>query len=144
MKESTTRRLHRGLVLAVLALTACAPSASDAIHLAVELTDSSIGLASDRVGGGSIAFDVVNRGSTLHEIEVFSGAVEGPLPPVRNSIADMSGYTLLDEVEDILAGGRASLVVDLAPGTYLVICNLPGHYALGMWAYLTVTESTGA
>ena len=37
-------------------------------------------------------------------------------------------------------GSRAEPVrlVTLAPGHYVVICNLPGHYASGMHADLTV------
>jgi uncharacterized cupredoxin-like copper-binding protein len=30
------------------------------------------------------------------------------------------------------------LTVDLDPGNYVVICNIPGHYAAGMHAELTI------
>jgi uncharacterized cupredoxin-like copper-binding protein len=26
----------------------------------------------------------------------------------------------------------------LKPGRYILYCNIPGHYALGMWTLLTV------
>ena len=49
-----------------------------------------------------------------------------------------AGMTVVDEVEDIVAGTTAELQLSLEPGTYAVICNLPEHYAQGMHASLTV------
>ncbi len=37
------------------------------------------------------------------------------------------------------ACSKAELVVDLAPGTYHVVCNLPGHFEKGIYATLAVT-----
>ena len=37
-------------------------------------------------------------------------------------------------------GATKALTLDLKPGTYLLVCNLPGHYAAGMWTVLTVTR----
>jgi uncharacterized cupredoxin-like copper-binding protein len=46
---------------------------------------------------------------------------------------------VIDEVEDIAPGTSATLNLNLDPGAYAVICNLPGHYASGMHAAFTVT-----
>ena len=75
---------------------------------------------------------------------MFSGATAGAELPVNNSVADTTGLTLVDEIEDIVPGATATLTVDLTAGTYLVVCNLPEHYELGMWAYLTVTDDIGS
>jgi uncharacterized cupredoxin-like copper-binding protein len=32
-----------------------------------------------------------------------------------------------------------SITIDLKPGHYALVCNLPGHYGLGMHVDLTVT-----
>jgi uncharacterized cupredoxin-like copper-binding protein len=45
----------------------------------------------------------------------------------------------IDEVEDIAAGSTQSLEVSLGSGSYVVVCNLPRHYKLGMHAPLTVS-----
>lgn len=79
----------------------------------------------------------------VHEVEVFSGATDGQILPVNSSVANTTGLELIDEVENILPDARASLVVDLSPGIYLVICNLPAHYESGMVTYLTVEEAVG-
>ena len=40
---------------------------------------------------------------------------------------------------DTFAGGQTrDATFDLAAGSYLLICNLPGHYQLGMTAAFTV------
>lgn len=46
---------------------------------------------------------------------------------------------VVDEVEDIEAGATTSLAVDLEPGAYVIICNVPGHYDSGMHVALTVS-----
>jgi len=108
----------------------------------VELTNRSITLNPSEVAPGDVVFRIENQSSDLvHEVEVFAGGVAGEVLEVRNSIAETSKLTLIDEVENLVPGATASLSVSLESGTYLVICNLPGHYANGMWAYLTVAGS---
>lgn len=33
-----------------------------------------------------------------------------------------------------------SVTVNMPPGTYILYCNIAGHYAMGMWTIITVTE----
>lgn len=40
--------------------------------------------------------------------------------------------------EGIAPGASSWVTMDLAPGRYEVLCNLPGHYAAGMYSELTV------
>jgi uncharacterized cupredoxin-like copper-binding protein len=44
----------------------------------------------------------------------------------------------LGEVSDLKPGASGKLQVDLKAGTYLVFCNLKGHYEAGMASRLTV------
>ena len=46
----------------------------------------------------------------------------------------------LGEVEDLAPGADGQLKADLEAGTYLLLCNLKGHYEAGMQAVLTVTD----
>jgi uncharacterized cupredoxin-like copper-binding protein len=43
------------------------------------------------------------------------------------------------EVSELDPGTSGKLTVTLKPGKYLLICNVPGHYAAGMWSEFTVT-----
>lgn len=127
------------VVLGVLA-AGCAPVDEDAEVVSVDLADFTIELNRDTVPAGPVTFAVRSEGPSVHEIEIFDGARPGLILPVEQSVADTTGLELVDEVENLLPGSTNQLTVDLDPGTYLVICNLPTHYEHGMWAILTVTE----
>lgn len=128
------------VVLLTALVAGCAPEAVDAEVVYVDLADFTVALDRDTVSAGTVEFIVRNDGPSLHEIEIFSGAASGDELTVENTVADTSGLELVDEVENVLVDGVTRLTVDLEPGTYLVICNLPEHFDHGMWTTLTVTE----
>ena len=44
----------------------------------------------------------------------------------------------LGEVSELNSGQSGALRLTLKPGLYILYCNIPGHYVLGMWTLLTV------
>lgn len=130
---------------ALLVLVACSTAVTDDEKptsggtVVVDLLDDSVTLQPGEVESGTVTLEATNSGTVTHEFEIFAGAEPGTELAVESKVADTTDLTLLDEVEDIIPGGSATLTVDLEPGTYLVICNLPGHYAAGTSAFLTVT-----
>ncbi|OWV96715.1 copper resistance protein [Rhizobium sp. R72] len=46
----------------------------------------------------------------------------------------------IGEVSDLKPGADGQLKAKLAPGAYLLLCNIKGHYEAGMQAGLTVTR----
>lgn len=127
-------------VLAITVLLgACVTSGSGTeSDITAVLTNESITLSQQSISSGALSLTVRNDGTSVHEIEVFAGSKTEL--PVSNSVADTTGLTLVDEVEDILPGSTLTLDLDLEPGDYVIICNLPGHYEMGMVTKLTVTN----
>jgi uncharacterized cupredoxin-like copper-binding protein len=138
------RKLWSTLAVGLLALvvTGCGGGADDEADLGIDLADFSIALSSDTVAAGDVTVEASNAGPTTHEFEVFTMPEGTDLDTLEvvNDVADTdaAGMTVVDEFEDIVAGTSASLNLTLEPGTYAVICNLPGHYAQGMHASFTV------
>jgi uncharacterized cupredoxin-like copper-binding protein len=128
------------LVISTILASGCAPVSESAEDVAVDLADFSVTLDRDTVPAGPVTFVVRNDGPSVHEIEVFAGATPDQTLPVTQSVADTTGLELVDEMENLLPGSTNQLTVELEPGTYLIICNLPVHYDHGMWATLTVSE----
>jgi uncharacterized cupredoxin-like copper-binding protein len=94
------------------------------------------------VQAGAVTFEVTNWSrSMLHEMLVV--AVDNPSAPLpydyARAIVPEAQVKLLGEASDMQPNGTSLIEVTLAPGWYLLLCNLPGHYASGMAAALNVT-----
>lgn len=143
----TSRRSQRAAALAFGALFAIggcseAPAATPSHSTAVVVNDSSITPTPATVAAGDVTLNITNNGTTLHEVEVFTlpAGVDVTKLEVAGHIALVAkaGLTVVDEIEGIVPGATPTLTVNLAPGTYALLCNLPGHYALGVRSTITV------
>ncbi len=95
------------------------------------------------VKAGKVTFEVTNLSrSILHEMIVV--AVENANTPMpydyETGQIPEKQVKMLGETEEMEPNAEKTITLDLKPGTYLLICNVPGHYAAGMWTSLTVTE----
>ena len=88
---------------------------------------------------GAVTFVVTNEGTQTHEFVVLrTDAAAGSFPIVSfegepNRIdEDAKGLTNVGETGDMEPGATMSLTIDLSAGHYAVVCNLAGHYAMGM------------
>jgi uncharacterized cupredoxin-like copper-binding protein len=94
------------------------------------------------VAAGKITFEATNDSKDIiHEMlvsPVTAGQTELPYVVDENRVnEDAAGH--LGEVSELDPGKSGSLTVDLKAGTYVVYCNIPGHFIDGMWTLLTVT-----
>ncbi|HVD71309.1 MAG TPA: sulfocyanin-like copper-binding protein [Actinomycetota bacterium] len=109
--------------------------------IAVTERDFAIEPAAIAAPAGRVAFDIQNEGPQTHEFVVFKTNLDpADLPTNADGTVDEEGKGVkhIDEVEDIAACTSESLVMELAAGNYVFICNLPGHYASGMHTAFTV------
>jgi uncharacterized cupredoxin-like copper-binding protein len=93
---------------------------------------------------GPTTIEAPNEGSVEHELVVFKTNMDPAKLPTEASgdvneekmdkIAESAG-----EIADVEPGESKDNDFNLTPGKYVIFCNLPGHYAQGMYGTLTVT-----
>jgi uncharacterized cupredoxin-like copper-binding protein len=101
-----------------------------------------VALDSATIAAGRIRLTAHNAGTIEHEIVAFrTDLAEGDLPLVNGSVDEEgAGITHIEpEAEDIPVGGSKSITMNLTAGRYVFLCNVPGHYKLGMHSVLTVS-----
>jgi uncharacterized cupredoxin-like copper-binding protein len=107
------------------------------------LSEFMVTLANAKAAAGPITFQITNGGSTIHEFVVFRTDLAPDKLPLSADGSEVdekgAGLTPVDEVENIGAGAKASLSVDLPAGHYVLICNVPAHYKSGMRAEFTTS-----
>ena len=120
--------------------TTASPGGSGATVNATE-KDFAIALDQSSAPSGGVTFSVTNQGPSKHEFVVFKTDLPADKLPVKNGQVNEDSKQLdhIDEQEDIATGSTSDLSVTLDPGSYVVICNIPGHYLQGMYAGLTVS-----
>lgn len=95
------------------------------------------------VKAGSTTFIVHNDAmSEEHEmvlIKLKTADEKIPVDAAKNRV-DEKKLKSLGEVSDLKPGNNGTLKTKLTPGSYLLFCNIKGHYAAGMQAKLTVTK----
>ncbi len=94
------------------------------------------------IPAGEVTFKAVNSSTDIvHEMVVAALPDMAVGLPYEEDIArvneDVDGANL-GEVAELEPGEAGSLTIRLQPGTYVLYCNIAGHYASGMWTLLTV------
>jgi uncharacterized cupredoxin-like copper-binding protein len=124
-----------------------AASAPAASSVEVTLQEWAVVPAATTVSAGSVTFNVKNIGpKDVHEMVVLKTDLAPDAVPANadGSINEEgAGVEALGEVEDVAVDGTKTVTLDLAPGKYLLICNIVDgdevHYKLGMRTAFEVT-----
>ncbi len=121
--------------------SAAAPSAPSGVQ-SVGLSEWKVVMAST-MKAGQVNFAITNAGTAPHELLVFKSdlAVTAyPKDSAGSIVEDGPGVTLVSDGDNIEPSGSQARTVDLTvPGTYLFVCNIPGHFQQGMFTVVTVT-----
>lgn len=141
-----SRTVHRSFVafLAILVLvaSACSSAAStdtgETPALYVDINDFKITTDHPFVTAGRIVFGIRNHAPMLHELKVIKTDLPPDQLPVDGATAKAKEDGKVGELLNIAAGASRKLVLDLAPGKYVLLCNVAGHYQLGMRVGLEV------
>lgn len=130
-----------GCLLAIAA-TSCGGSGSAGSatgDVTVTMKDFSITTSAASFPAGDITFGIQNDGPSAHEFVILRTDDAPDALPVENGEIPEDQVDLVDEAEDIAPGTGTSLGANLTAGSYVLVCNLPSHYAAGMLAAFTVT-----
>jgi len=112
-------------------------SSSDGVP--VRLEEYTVSVA-DSVPSGPVSFRASNLGAIEHELTVLRTDLDPDDLPVKDSEArtNARGIREVGATERIQAGEEEILALNLRPGRYALICNVPGHYQSGMRTGLRV------
>lgn len=111
--------------------------------LEIKMGDFFFSPANPTAKAGKTTIEAPNEGTVEHELVVFkTNKNPAKLPTEPNGDVDEEK---LDEeaqeegeIADVEAGETKSEQFNLTPGKYVIFCNIPGHYAQGMYGTLTV------
>ncbi|MFE9174251.1 sulfocyanin-like copper-binding protein [Streptomyces kebangsaanensis] len=104
--------------------------------------------APSRVPAGTVSLRVVNSGALTHEVVVLplrAGQTAGERPvgsdgkvSEAGSLGEASRSCGAGTGDGITSGATGWTTLTLRPGRYELVCNMPGHYAAGMYDELDV------
>jgi uncharacterized cupredoxin-like copper-binding protein len=143
-KIGKTLSLFAICILALPLLVACSGGTSVVpSEVSATLKTFSLTLSSNTAKAGDVTFHVKNEATDLsHEFVVVRTELAANLLPLdANGNVDEGAADKLhkvDELEEIKTGKGGDLKVNLAPGHYVLMCNIAGHYKQGMHIDLTV------
>jgi uncharacterized cupredoxin-like copper-binding protein len=103
--------------------------------------DFHIALSATELSAGDTTFEITNSANQNHEFVVFATDLDPanfPKSPDGNVDEEGPGLKDVSDGDDIPAGGHQTRKVNLPPGRYVAVCNLPGHFAAGMHTVITV------
>ena len=121
--------------------TAAATEASgEAAETTVKATLSEFAIALDSatVPAGEVTFEAENPGALPHELVVVRSDAAPDALPVDGAQVDESGLDIVGRIAEFAAGSTEAGTFTLDAGTYILFCNVAGHYQGGMTTAFTV------
>ena len=132
-----------GVVLAAGTLGGVACS-SGSSAIAVKLSEFRVSASSTIITHGHQKLHISNSGTIPHELLVFRPAAgtdptKLPVSSDGDINEDGPGAKKISDGDNIDPGKDQSRTVDFStPGTYVLVCNIAGHYKQGMAEVVTV------
>ena len=143
MPVGPSRTIASLIALLALILSACSSSAAapsgDANTVMVTMSDKGITLSAPEITAGLVTFMVMNRGTIVHSLVVIrtdTADDKMPLDPADESKVRETGS--IAATGQMAAGSGKQIQRQLTPGKYVLVCNEPAHYAVGMHTGLVV------
>jgi uncharacterized cupredoxin-like copper-binding protein len=113
--------------------------------LTAEVKEWAISLSGASTAAGEVTFGLTNAGNIPHEFivvrsEIGGEALQAQVDPATSRL-DEASLDAIGEQSEFSPGEMKVLTLDLAPGRYVVLCNIAGHFGSGMYADLEITAN---
>jgi uncharacterized cupredoxin-like copper-binding protein len=110
------------------------PAPAPSRTVTISLTEFKLSMSELVLPAGKVTLKITNNGAIAHELVVFR--LSGPTAQIPmaggNMNEDGPGVTDVSDGDNLNPGQSVTRPADFTPGTYLFVCNLPGHYMAGM------------
>lgn len=108
-------------------------------QLMFKLEDFKISPRAAEAKAGSVLIKARNAGTVEHEL-VVARTKRKPANLPTNKLGDVreGAINVIGEISETAPGEAGKTKLKLKPGKYVMFCNVPGHYGLGMNGRLTV------
>lgn len=96
-----------------------------------------------KIPPGEVTFRVVNESQEFYHSMAISPVADpsSQLPYlIDKMMVDEEAAGTIARVKELRPHDSGSVTVDMQPGTYILFCNIAGHYVMGMWTIVTVTR----
>lgn len=113
------------------------PLPSD-VNVIVDLKEYAITLSVASVKAGIVKFGIRNDGTMVHDFDLIKTDLALDKLPIDGAAAKAKEDGLVKQMINIAGQRSTTISADLAAGHYVIICNVAGHYQLGMRAELKV------
>ncbi len=130
----------RSVVVTVAMVAAVAACGGGSNNITGTLNEWTVKTDATTAKAGEVIFTVTNAGGIGHEFLVVKTDIPaGQIPLDGDHFAEPTdGLEVIDEIGEYAAGTTETLTLNLEPGTYQLVCNLPDHYSAGMYMTFTV------
>ena len=91
---------------------------------------------------GKVTFRAINESCEFYHSVTISPVADPSieLPYVIDKmIVDEAAAGITARMKELRPHDSGSVTVEMQPGTYILYCNIAGHYVMGMWTTVTVT-----
>ncbi|MDX6631143.1 MAG: hypothetical protein QOH00_3389 [Gaiellales bacterium] len=141
-KPGVARAALAALALVTVACSSSSQGGGAAPHaheLSVKVRDFAI-KAPEQLTAGNVVLRVRNAGPDTHELILVRADGQAlPLRPDNLTVdEDALQARTIGILDDDHPGTQRVWELDLAPGRYVLFCNMSGHYLGGMYAHVVV------
>jgi uncharacterized cupredoxin-like copper-binding protein len=117
---------------------ATAAASDEEAPINVTLTEWALEVDEEHAHGGEVTFNVANKGAVPHDLVVIRTDLAADALPTASGAVDETKVEIAGRSGVFTGGETKTVSIDLAAGSYVLICNVPAHYDLGMRIAFTV------